>query len=57
MFNRGAQPATAQVILMDEHQCSVSVLIELKGKHIEEFSLQEIDGLARAAAQHLVSKS
>ncbi|PNA96593.1 MULTISPECIES: hypothetical protein [unclassified Pseudomonas] len=56
-FNRAAQPVTAQVILMDEHNCNVSVNIKLEKKPVEAFNLEEIDRLARAAAKHLVTNA
>lgn len=56
-INRNAIPPSAQVIMVDDHNCNVSVPILLEGKNVEQFTLQELSDLAHKAAKHLVSQA
>ena len=54
-IHRHLSPAEAQVQMMDQDGCIVSVKVKLEGKAIDQFTIAELNTLGLVAAKHVIS--
>lgn len=54
-INRHSSPTEAHVQLGDQDGCTVMVKVKLEGKHVDQFTIGEINMLGLVAAKHVIS--